>query len=150
MYKKIVTVIDVVGEPRGTLKEAIKLSKRENAELHLLIKKPDIERLQEMNYLPYDSGMYMPYEYDILKETDTDYQKDADEIISKVRAEDIENLVTTIFSGDAKNFTKHYIKKNEIDLVVVSTGDDLFSKRELESVAKYVIKETESNLLILK
>ncbi len=150
MYKKIVTVVDVFGEPNGVLAEVITMSQRENSELHLLINKPEIEALEQLNYLPYDSGMYMPYEYDMIKENDENYQKDVDKVISKVKAEGVDKLVTTIYSGSTKSFINKYIEKNSMDLIVLGSYDELLSKRELESVAKHVIKNTTSNLLILR
>lgn len=150
MYKKIATVVDIYGEPRGVLDKVIHMAQKDQAELHLLIQKPEIEAIEEMNYMPYDSGMYMPYEYDLIKESDENYQKDVDKLISIINTEGLSKLVTTIFSGNPKSFVPKYIEKNPVNLVVLSDVTDLFSTRELEATAKHIIKETSSDLLVLR
>lgn len=150
MYKKIATVVDTYGEPKGVLEEVIRMAQKEQAELHLLIHKPNIDAVEEMNYLPYDSGMYMPYEYDLIEESDETYQKDADKLISTINTEGLTKLVTTIFSGNPKAFVPKYIEKDPVDLLVISDATELFSTRELEATAKHIIKETSSNLLVLR
>lgn len=155
MYKKIVVVVDSFGEPKNPLNEAIKLAKENGAELHLLVEKPEMEDIvASAGYMPaygdYEGEYFIPYNYDEIDKTDKAYQKDVDTVISNVKSEGVEKLITGIFSTSPKTFVQKYVAKNDIDLVVLGGPDELLSKWELDSLFKHIIKDTKSNILVIR
>lgn len=155
MYKKIVVVVDSFGEPKNPLNEAIKLAKEDKSELHLLIQKPEMEDLvASAGYMPaygdYEGENFLPYNYDEIDKTDKEYQKDVDNVIANVKSSGVENLVTGIFSTSPKTFVQKYAKKHDVDLVVLGGPDDLMGKWELDSLFKHLIRDTKSNIVVIR
>jgi len=146
MYKTIMVPTDCSGFDREAIRVALRIAQRSEAKLRL------VRVLTTGAYFGAGDGV------DEFHATATNVKRDRDNALSELyalaaecRREGDVDITVTLETGPVADALEGYVKRNDVDLVVISShGRGGFSRLSLGSVADSLIRRTTVPVLIVK
>ncbi|MGX2947058.1 universal stress protein [Enterococcus alishanensis] len=152
MKDKILVLVESSGNPKGALKKAIKLANKDKSELHVLIYNTTLKEtmaLEETEEDSYYSGAFVAQNGKLIEEIANENNEETKEFLSQIKLDEQDDLIISYVFNGLKKTIINYAQEKAIDLIILGQDEEIYGHLALGSLIKHIIKNSQSDLLII-